>query len=140
MTSDISPNVHWMDSIAADKAQRFSLLCKIPENIWEKSKAILEGHISLGFVAAFMTSVSHILERLNTWFPVGGAIWNSLKSGGVSASAAASRFFVFSSSCCCFFKIGFHYVALTVVELIFVDQAGLELTEIHLPLPSECLN
>lgn len=51
--------------------QRFSFLCKIPE----KSKAIFENHTSLGFVVACMTNISHILEHLSTWFPVGGALW-----------------------------------------------------------------
>lgn len=32
------------------------------------------------------------------------------------------------------FKTGFHYVALAVLEII-IDQVGLELTEIYLPLP-----
>jgi hypothetical protein len=36
------------------------------------------------------------------------------------------------------FKTGFLCVALAVLELGSVDQDGLELTEIHLPLPPEC--
>jgi hypothetical protein len=34
-----------------------------------------------------------------------------------------------------FFETGSHCVALAVLELKSVDQAGLELIEIHLPLP-----
>ena len=38
-----------------------------------------------------------------------------------------------------FFEIGFHCVTvLDVLELALVDQAGFELTEIHLPLIPEC--
>ena len=38
-----------------------------------------------------------------------------------------------------FFETGFLCVALEpVLELAIVDQAGLELREIHLPLPPEC--
>ena len=37
-----------------------------------------------------------------------------------------------------FFKTGFLCVALAVLELALVDEAGLELTEIHLPLPPDC--
>jgi hypothetical protein len=40
-------------------------------------------------------------------------------------------YFVFS-------RQGFSCVALAVLELNSVDQAGLELTEICLPLPPEC--
>ena len=36
-----------------------------------------------------------------------------------------------------FFETGFLCVALAVLELALVDQAGLELTEICLPLPSK---
>jgi hypothetical protein len=37
-----------------------------------------------------------------------------------------------------FFEIGSYYVALPSLKLANVDQAGLELTVIHLPLPHEC--
>ena len=33
---------------------------------------------------------------------------------------------------------GFSVALVPVLELALVDQAGLELTEIHLPLPPEC--
>ena len=40
-----------------------------------------------------------------------------------------------------FFKIGFLFVALELIlELALVDQAGLKLTEICLPLPPKCWN
>ena len=38
----------------------------------------------------------------------------------------------------CFSKKGFLCVALAVLEVALVDQAGLELTEIRLSLPPEC--
>ena len=38
----------------------------------------------------------------------------------------------------CFFEIGFLCVVMAVLELA-LDQAGLEFTEIHLPLPSRVL-
>ena len=37
-----------------------------------------------------------------------------------------------------FFKTEYHYVVLTVLGAHYVDQAGLELTEIHLSLPPKC--
>ena len=36
---------------------------------------------------------------------------------------------------CLFFETGFLCVVLTVLELVLYAKAGLELTEIHLPLP-----
>lgn len=33
-----------------------------------------------------------------------------------------------------------HYVALTLLKLNFVDQAGIELTELHLPLFPKCMS
>lgn len=36
-----------------------------------------------------------------------------------------------------FFETGFPYLELTSLELC-VDQAGLDLTNIHLPLPPDC--
>ena len=39
----------------------------------------------------------------------------------------------------CLLETGFlSLTVLAVLEIAFVDQAGLELTEIHLPLPPEC--
>jgi hypothetical protein len=43
----------------------------------------------------------------------------------------------FGGICLFVFETGFHYVALAVLELT-VDQAGLELTEIRLPLLARC--
>ena len=37
-----------------------------------------------------------------------------------------------------FFETGFSVALVPVLELAFVDQAGLELTEIRLPLSPEC--
>ena len=50
-------------------------------------------------------------------------------------------FFVFVFFVClfvCFLRQGFSIALEAVLELILVDQAGLELTEIGLPLPPEC--
>ena len=38
----------------------------------------------------------------------------------------------------CFTRQGFSVALVPVVELALVDQAGFELTEMHLPLLSEC--
>ena len=51
------------------------------------------------------------------------------------SSTLLSFFFLFLVL---FFETGFLCVALTVQELALVDQAGLELTEIQLPLTLEC--
>ena len=40
----------------------------------------------------------------------------------------------------CFPRQGFSVALEPVLELALVDQAGLELTEIRLPLPPECWN
>ena len=39
---------------------------------------------------------------------------------------------------CLFLRQGFSVALEPVLELAPVDQAGLELTKIHLPLPPEC--
>ena len=38
----------------------------------------------------------------------------------------------------CFSRQGFSVALEPALELALVDQAGLELTEIHLPLPPKC--
>jgi hypothetical protein len=40
---------------------------------------------------------------------------------------------------CFYFETGSHYIALSDLEL-YIDQDGLELIEIHQPLPSKCYN
>ena len=40
----------------------------------------------------------------------------------------------------CFLRQGFPVALESVLELALVNQAGLELTEIHLPLSSKCWN
>lgn len=37
-----------------------------------------------------------------------------------------------------FFETGSHCTALAGLELAYIDQAGLQLTDIYMPLPSEC--
>ena len=51
--------------------------------------------------------------------------------------AAESKFLAFFVSCFVF-QDSVLCVALVVLELGFVDQAGLELTDIHLPRPPKC--
>lgn len=46
--------------------------------------------------------------------------------------------FYFHCCCCWFFKTESHYVTLVVLHSHSVNQAGFELTEIHLPMPSKC--
>ena len=49
-------------------------------------------------------------------------------------------FFFYFFVCFCLLRQGFSEALESVLELVLVDQAGLELTETCLPLPPECLD
>ena len=65
---------------------------------------------------------------------------HSLTRGkGRLANNSAFSFFFWFCFCLFVFKTGFLCVALeSVLELALVDQAGLKLTKIHMPMPPKC--